>query len=140
MRVLDVGCGRNKLYPFSLGIDHKKYPSVDIIGDLSIIEELPKCFDVALVLQVIEHLDDPAKALDMVADKTNAFLVVDFPNRESMLWRLIWRCWRGIGMAKESQHKDLTKSELLRIVEKRFTVLNVCSYWFGMLTCVVAQK
>ena len=137
MRVLDVGCGRNKLYEFSLGVDREKYAGVDIVGDYHIIEDLPKAFDVSLMLQFLEHFDKPKEVFNLVASKTVAFVVVDVPNCESWLWRVVWWFWRGVGMAKESVHRDLKKSELLEIVKERFSVLEVKSYWFGMLTCVI---
>lgn len=55
-RVLDIGCGRNKL-PGSVGVDQFLLPGVDVVADLS--ERLPfenGEFDVVHSNQVLEHI------------------------------------------------------------------------------------
>lgn len=138
--VLDVGCGRNKLYEFSLGVDSKKYPSVDIVLDFWDVAQLNKKFDVVLLLQVLEHLDGPDKAVELLANVTDGFLVVEVPNVDSWLWRVVWRLWRGLGMARESVHRDLRVDEVVDCVGRRFEVVDVGFSWFGMIACVVAKK
>lgn len=55
-RVLDIGCGRNKL-PFSTGLDEMDLPGVDVVANLN--ERLPfddASFDVVYSHQVFEHI------------------------------------------------------------------------------------
>ena len=67
LRVLDVGCGDKPYFPYFsaaseyVGVDPVD-PHADVVG---IAEELPRedaSFDVVLCIQVLEHVDDPARA------------------------------------------------------------------------------
>jgi SAM-dependent methyltransferase len=68
-RVLDVGCGVKPYYPFFaaaasyVGVDVQENRNADVHGA---VEELPLedgAFDVVLCTQVLEHVDDPARAV-----------------------------------------------------------------------------
>lgn len=68
-RVLDVGCGPKPYYPFFagaaayVGVDVVAHPAADLVGR---VEELPledASFDLVLCTQVLEHCDDPARAV-----------------------------------------------------------------------------
>jgi SAM-dependent methyltransferase len=69
-RVLDVGCGRKQYKPLfapyassDIGVDHVDNPTAELKGA---IEELPiedGSFDVVICSQVLEHCDDPVKAV-----------------------------------------------------------------------------
>ena len=70
LRVLDVGCGVKPYYPYFapyadayVGVDIVDNPAADLRGG---VEELPvedASFDVVLCTQVLEHSDDPARAV-----------------------------------------------------------------------------
>lgn len=69
LRVLDVGCGVKPYYPWFagaaayVGVDVVDNPAADLIGP---VEELPVedgSFDLVLCNQVLEHCDDPARAV-----------------------------------------------------------------------------
>jgi SAM-dependent methyltransferase len=69
LRVLDVGCGVKPYYPFFstasdyVGVDIVDNPYADIRGA---VEDLPVedgSFDVVLCIQVLEHAEDPARAV-----------------------------------------------------------------------------
>ena len=69
-RVLDVGCGPKPYYPFFaeraseyVGVDIVAQPAADLVGR---VEDLPvedASFDVVLCTQVLEHCDDPRRAV-----------------------------------------------------------------------------
>jgi SAM-dependent methyltransferase len=57
-RVLDIGCGRNKL-PGAIGLDHFRFPGVDVVAELN--GRLPfadRTFDAVSANQVLEHVPD----------------------------------------------------------------------------------
>ncbi|MBK5110683.1 MAG: class I SAM-dependent methyltransferase [Thermoleophilia bacterium] len=70
LRVLDIGCGHKPYLPFVadrassyFGVDAVEGPLVDAVG---VAEELPcesASVDLILCTQVLEHVDDPARAL-----------------------------------------------------------------------------
>jgi len=70
LRVLDVGCGVKPYYPYFapyadsyLGVDVVENPAAELLGG---VEDLPVedgSFDVVLFTQVLEHCDDPARAV-----------------------------------------------------------------------------
>jgi SAM-dependent methyltransferase len=75
-RVLDVGCGVKPYYPWFagaaayVGVDVKENVEADLVGH---VEELPVedgSFDVVLCTQVLEHVDDPARAVRELARVT----------------------------------------------------------------------
>lgn len=68
-RVLDVGCGPKPYYPFFaaaaeyVGVDVVPHPAADLVGR---VEDLPiedGSFDLVLCTQVLEHCDDPRRAV-----------------------------------------------------------------------------
>jgi ubiquinone/menaquinone biosynthesis C-methylase UbiE len=64
-KVLDVGCGTNKL-PGAIGIDISQLDGVDIIHDLNIIPWKgieDGSFDWVLMKDVLEHLNDPINVI-----------------------------------------------------------------------------
>ena len=68
-RVLDVGCGVKPYYPFFaaaseyIGVDVQENPRADLTGA---VEDLPvpdASFDIVLCTQVLEHVDNPSRAV-----------------------------------------------------------------------------
>jgi SAM-dependent methyltransferase len=65
-RVLDVGCGDRpyaELFPGAIGFDVPGNPHADLHGAIDAIPVDDASFDVALCLQVLEHVPDPAAAV-----------------------------------------------------------------------------
>ena len=69
LRVLDVGCGKKPYLPFFqnaleyVGVDIADSPLVDVQGA---VEDLPiddASYDLVLCIQVLEHVEDPARAV-----------------------------------------------------------------------------
>lgn len=93
--LIDIGCGRmahrkelEKVTSSYVGFDHPKlsklYPSPrkpDLYGDAMKLPIKDNTFDTALLLQVLEHLDNPQKALDESYRilKKNGYIIISVP-------------------------------------------------------------
>jgi SAM-dependent methyltransferase len=68
-RVLDVGCGVKPYYPFFataseyVGVDVQENPNADLTGSVEALPVDDGAFDIVLCTQVLEHVDDPARAV-----------------------------------------------------------------------------
>jgi SAM-dependent methyltransferase len=69
-RVLDVGCGVKPYYPFFepyadayVGVDVDRNAAADLVGTVEALPVEDASFDVVLCTQVLEHCDDPARAV-----------------------------------------------------------------------------
>ena len=70
LRVLDVGCGLKPYYPFFaavaseyIGVDVVENPQADLVGAVESLPVDDGSFDLVLCTQVLEHADDPARAV-----------------------------------------------------------------------------
>ena len=70
LRVLDVGCGDKPYYPFFagaareyVGVDVVPGPQVDLVGGVESLPVPDASFDLVICTQVLEHVDDPARAV-----------------------------------------------------------------------------
>ena len=70
LRVLDVGCGEKPYYPFFapfaveyIGLDVVANPFAELQGSVENIPAEDGSFDLVLCAQVLEHCDDPARAV-----------------------------------------------------------------------------
>lgn len=97
--ILDVGCGEgftlNRLKENGIGkklegIEYKKdaielgkktYPDIKIKqGDIYKLPYQDNSFDLVLCTEVLEHLDNPSKALKELIRVSNKYLVISVPN------------------------------------------------------------
>ncbi len=68
-RVLDVGCGVKPYYPYFaaaasyVGVDVVENPAADLLGPVEALPVEDGSFDLVLCNQVLEHCDDPARAV-----------------------------------------------------------------------------
>ncbi len=68
-RVLDVGCGLKPYYPFFagaaeyVGVDVQENPHADLHGAIEALPVGDASFDVVLCTQVLEHVEDPPRAV-----------------------------------------------------------------------------
>jgi SAM-dependent methyltransferase len=69
-RVLDVGCGVKPYYPFFepyaseyVGVDVVENPAADLQGAVESLPVADASFDLVLCVQVLEHAEDPARAV-----------------------------------------------------------------------------
>lgn len=72
-RVLDVGCGVKPYLPFVashagtyIGIDAEPGPHVDAVGPAEQLPVPDEAFELVLCTQVLEHVEDPARALSEI--------------------------------------------------------------------------
>lgn len=70
LRVLDVGCGVKPYYPYFapfadsyVGLDVVENPAAELLGGVEALPVPDASFDVVLCTQVLEHADDPARAV-----------------------------------------------------------------------------
>ena len=98
-KILDVGCGegfflvelaRHKAGKIFEGVDNSKvainlgkkmYPDLNIkIGDIYNLDYKDNSFDILVCTEVLEHLDNPKKALAELKRVTKKYLVISVPN------------------------------------------------------------
>jgi SAM-dependent methyltransferase len=69
-RLLDAGCGEKPYAPLfaphvseHVGLDNAPHAHADLVGPIEAIPAEDASFDVAICIQVLEHVDDPARAV-----------------------------------------------------------------------------
>jgi SAM-dependent methyltransferase len=69
-RLLDVGCGEKPYAPLFagrvseyVGLDTARHANADVVGPIEAIPVEAAAFDVAICIQVLEHVDDPAQGV-----------------------------------------------------------------------------
>ena len=69
LRVLDVGCGKKPYLPYFataaeyIGLDVVANPYAELIGPVEALPVEDSSVDLVLCIQVLEHVDDPARAV-----------------------------------------------------------------------------
>lgn len=84
MNVLDIGCNKYKT-PGSIGIDILKDANADIRASIYALP-FSNTFDVITMREVLEHLPDPLRALQIVRNtlKPRGLLILSVPNMLSI--------------------------------------------------------
>jgi ubiquinone/menaquinone biosynthesis C-methylase UbiE len=60
--VADIGCGKKK-YPNAIGLDISKDSNADVIGDMTRLPFKDKIFDMVLLNESLEHVEEIGVAL-----------------------------------------------------------------------------
>jgi SAM-dependent methyltransferase len=78
-RLLDVGCGEKPYAPLFaphvaeyVGLDTAAHANADLVGPIEAIPAPDGSFDVAICIQVLEHVDDPAQGVRELSRVTRA--------------------------------------------------------------------
>ncbi len=70
--VVDVGCGNRRLHEHIIGVDFCAYDAVDVICDLKALPFRDACIDAFISRSVLEHLEEPEKAVENFSRCTRA--------------------------------------------------------------------
>lgn len=147
--VLDVGCGEgftlNCLKEHGIGkrlegIEHsigaielgkKAYPDIKIKqGDIYKLPYQDNSFDLVLCTEVLEHLDNPSKALKELIRVSNKYLVISVPNEPFFMFAQLVRGKNWSRFGNDIEHinhwtmfgfpKFIKQNSTAKILAKRF--------------------
>lgn len=128
LKILDVGCGPNKLFSWSTGLDIKKFNGVNIVSSIEKAKISKDTFDYVLILEVLEHLQNPDEALKKVQKslKSNGILLLTTPSNTS-LWKFIWFCWSNtFGLKWKKTHiNNFDKVSIIKLISKYFRIIKI---------------
>lgn len=145
-KTLDIGCGRpcetmrDQAFlrflkrPGAVGIDIKPSlgPYEFKIGDIQALPFPDNSFDAIVAGEVIEHVDDPDKALQEIRRvlRPNGALVASTPDCHP-IWNKFWDWWSSaIGqMWHEAHHVERRRDEWVEFFSRYFKVEKVDSHW-----------
>lgn len=143
--VLDLGCGEGfvighlveaDLDADFVGIDRSPTAVVTarerlgdraeiVEADVTGIADLPRPFDVVMMLEVLEHLDDPAAMLDLLAELTTHQVIVSVPNEPFFRGLNLLRLKNVKRFGSDPEHvQHWTSSAFERLVSDRFEVVD----------------
>ena len=124
----------------------KKYPNFHFkVADIADLPFEADYFDLITVLEVLEHIPKPEKALQEIKRclKKGGAVVILVPT-ESALFRVIWYFWTHLGRGKvwrETHINQIKSSEIEKILEKMgFEIIKSAKTHLGMLKAVRARK
>ncbi|HEY4706714.1 MAG TPA: class I SAM-dependent methyltransferase [Thermodesulfobacteriota bacterium] len=163
-RMLDIGSGGGTLLEriskkaslsFSAGVD-ASFNAVKYAHDFhkgprficADFHELPfagSAFDYATAIEVLEHLDDPGRALAELRRclKDGGTVLILVPNEKNVLFRVIWWFWtKGKGRIwKEAHVQQFTKESLGALLRSSgFEPVQWKMFLLGMLMAVKGVK
>ena len=88
--IVDFGCGNKESLDYItptryLGVD--RLPNADLVADLDQPFFLNDKFDVALLLGVLEYVNDPEYTLNNIVPTANCFIVLSLAVKQKFNWR-----------------------------------------------------
>lgn len=143
-RVLDVGCGEHKIIHEAIGLDLHHYKNIDIISDAENVPFSNESFDSIAMLEVIEHLKNPEKALKEIHRvlKKGGQIIISTPN-VTFSWKIIWWLWsHTIGRKWLDLHtNEFNKKTLVKLFSKYFKIKNIrkVNHWILILEGIKAE-
>lgn len=89
--IIDYGCGHKDILNYYtpkdyVGLDLN--PDADVIVDLNEYEPIRTNYDYALVLGVLEYLEDPFTFLNKVKNTANTFIILNYlKSKKKNIWK-----------------------------------------------------
>jgi hypothetical protein len=122
--IVDFGCGNREVLDFVtpakyLGID--RCGDADIVADLDQVFKIDHKFDIALLLGVLEYVQDPEFTLNNIVDTADCFIVLSLPVKKKQEW----------------QHA-FTEQTIDKLLNKFFS--KVQHHWHGKYILSVCRK
>ncbi len=158
--ILDVGCGSGTIVKMLLEkgkkvtgvdigkkfVDHCQFRYKSAIfceADAQCLPFSSKCFDTIVCSEVMEHLEDPEKALEEFHRvlRPSGKLIVTTPNI-SLLWAFVEAIWTRIRRKMlETRHKSFTRRRLRFLLNKTgFKIAHNDLFMFRCLLIVEARN
>lgn len=157
--IFDVGCGegfslsliqksgiRAKLSGVdasrkSLALGKKEFPHLDLAyGDIYNLQAKNNAYDVVLCTEVLEHLENPQKALGELKRVSRKYVIISVPHEP---WFMFVNFLRGKYLSRWGNHPEhinhWTKRGIVQMLSAQgFTILRVANPFAW--TIVLAQK
>lgn len=145
--LLDVGCGspsdsmkagsflRFIGYGTGMDIEKRDIPFPFKLGDIQKIPFKDKSFDVITVIEVIEHVKDPNKALDELHRvlKKGGVIILTTPNNHTF-FKVFWFLWERIigGSWAHTHISSFDRRGWLNLIRKngKFKITFLKNYWY----------
>lgn len=131
-QVLDIGCGNYKDPRATIGIDIDTTAKCDILMDAQKLDFPNECFDMVIMHQCLEHVEQPVTALREIHRvlKHGGIFELDIPNRLHFITWLRW--WlRGRLWVDPGHIYAWTMPELHNILVKSGFCFGMDDYWCG---------
>jgi len=131
--IVDVGCGDGLFVEYfrNKGIDIVGYDVVkrhkdSIIQDFSKEVKIPSTYDIVIVSEVMEHVENPyefARNIERIL-KENGLFVLSYPVMDNIVHK-IWFLLKGkIRRLKKETNKTFTTKETIKKLFKNFKVID----------------
>ena len=151
-RLLDIGCGTNKLVRAyigdGIGVDVHQWGDVDmVVEDSSKLPFIDREFDTVTIIAALNHIPNRREVLKeayRVLSKNGKTVITMLPPGIGRIWHLIRKYWdadqveRGI---KEGEVYGLTSKEVHHLLaESGFRLLYEQGFMLGINRIIVARK
>lgn len=159
-RVIDLGAGEGivarelahlpfpiqyrgiEIDPEAVRVARREVPGLDFReGDILSIDPEKGWADVALCLEVLEHLEDPQRAVDRIAEWTRSMAIVSVP------WEPFFRggnLLRGKYLATWGNHPEHVQQfgprSLAEVLERRFRLVRVETCFPWLIACAAGAR
>ena len=143
--VLDLGCGEGFVIDHLVGADidaefvgiDRSTPAVEaararlgtraeiVCADVTSLADLPRSFDVVMMLEVLEHLDEPAAMLDLLATLTTRHVIVSVPREPFFRGLNLLRLKNVKRLGSDPEHlQHWTRRGFEALVSTRFEIID----------------
>jgi hypothetical protein len=121
---VDFGCGNKESLDYItpsryLGVD--RLPNADLVADLDEPFFLNDKFDVALLLGVLEYVNDPEYTLNNIVPTANCFIVLSLAVKQKFNW-----------------HRAFTEHSITQLLGRYFHIID--NYQHGRYILSVCKK